>query len=172
MRNAQGSAFGARVWVGITVGQQPSPTPLPTQTPTPGISFTADRTQINQGECATLSWSTENVQAVYLYQQGQTWQDHGVVGSGTRQVCPQQTTVYELRVVKQDGSVEIRQIQINVTPVVNAPIINQFGVDPSRQETGQCVQLVWNVSGNVSQVQLQRSGTVLVGQCAAVRNVR
>lgn len=161
MRDGEGAAFGARAWVGITVGQQPTPTPLPTQTPIPGISFTADRTQINQGECATLNWSTENVQAVYLYEQGQTWQDHGVVGSGTRQVCPQQTTVYELRVVKQDGSVEIRQIQINVTPVVNAPVINQFSVDPSKQEIGQCVRLVWNVSGSVSRVQIQRSGTVL-----------
>jgi len=70
----------------------PTPTVPPTEVPPPTIDFWADQDHIVRGECTTLHWRVENVQAVY-YQGG------GVSGYGDQQECPQQTTTYELYVV-------------------------------------------------------------------------
>ncbi len=155
MTNAQGVAFGEKVWVGITVPAPATPTPFPTQTPAPNIQFWADQTTINQGACTTLRWNVSNVQAVYVYAQGQPWEQNGVAGQGERQVCPQATTVYELRAVRPDGSVEIRQVRIDVIPTSGAPVIDYFNAQPDFQmPLGQCVTLSWNVSGDVFLVKL------------------
>ena len=74
-----------------------------------GISFNADRTQIQSGECVTISWNVINVQAVYYNGQGVSGDNQ------TRQECPRQTTNYTLRVVKLDGSEETRTIQVQVS---------------------------------------------------------
>lgn len=102
------------------VPPQPTATPVPAQpTPTPSaeISFTADRTTIMQGECATLSWSVENVQAVWIYPLGAQYNAFPRAGQGTEVVCPATTTTYEMRVRLRDGSTQFRQVTINV----NAP---------------------------------------------------
>ena len=161
MRNAQNEQFGARIWVGVEVAVATTPTPIPTQPPSADIQFWSDTTQIKQGECTTLYWDVNNVQAVYLYEQGQNWQDHGVNGQGSRRTCPAQTTTYELRVVKPDGIVEIRQITIYVEQVSNAPIIEYFTVSPTQIGLGQCVQVQWKVSGNVSSVAIRRDSTAI-----------
>jgi heat shock protein HslJ len=97
----------------------PTPVPTPTIAPTPAasLSFTADRTTINRGECTTLRWSVENIQAVWVYQQGNDWRNSPVTGQGSQQVCPEVTTTYQMRVQLTDGSVELRSITI----VVNQP---------------------------------------------------
>jgi hypothetical protein len=97
---------------------EPAPgTPAPQTGPTV-IDFTVSRTQIKQGECVDVSWYTENVREVY-YQWG------GQAGVGSRQECPLQTTVYTLRVVKPDGSEEIREYRVDVedlgTPIPPPP---------------------------------------------------
>ncbi len=146
MRNTTtGILFGDRVWVLIEVVPNPTPTPVATQTPSPEIVFFADPEQINQGACSTLNWHTENVQAVYLYPQGQPWQDNGVAGTGQRSACPAQTTTYDLRVVKLNGTVEIRNATVHVTPVANAPVITRFTAEPSQINQGDCVLLTWRV---------------------------
>jgi heat shock protein HslJ len=76
--------------------------------------FTASSTVINQGECATLSWNVQNIQAVWVYPAGQPYNQFPVTGQGSQQVCPQQTTTYEMRVLLRDGSVQIQQITIQV----------------------------------------------------------
>jgi hypothetical protein len=155
--------FGSRVWVGIQVAALPTVTPLPTQTPSAGIAFTADPSTINQGQCSTLAWQTQNVKAVYVYPQGQAWQNYGVAGTGTRQVCPTTTTTYEMRVVKLDDSVEIRQVTVTVNPVANAPVIQRFTVEPAQIALGQCVNAQWQVTGEVSTVSLFRDEQVILG---------
>jgi hypothetical protein len=65
----------------------------------PVINFWVDRDSIVAGECTTLRWDCEYVQAVYLDGQG-------VVGHGTKQVCPVQTTTYTLHVVTASGDVD------------------------------------------------------------------
>ncbi len=94
----------------------PTATPLPQPTPQAQIAFWADRTTITQGECTTLRWQVSNVQAVFVYPVGSNFRDFPVTGEGSRQVCPQVTTTYEMRVQRTDGGVETRQVTINVLP--------------------------------------------------------
>ena len=82
--------------------------------PRPSQTFSADRTEINLGECVTFRWHVEGVKAVYFFAEGERWQDHGTVGIGEQQVCPPQTTTYCLRVIKTDNSVEIEYITVQV----------------------------------------------------------
>ncbi len=94
-----------------TPTEPPPPTAIPMTPTLPAsaatISFTVDCTVINPGECVNFSWATEHIQAVYF-------QGEGVVGVGTRQVCPSQTTTYELRVIRTDGVADPRYITITV----------------------------------------------------------
>jgi heat shock protein HslJ len=94
----------------------PTPAPWPTATPGPRLSFRVDRTTINQGECTTLHWSVENVQAVWVYPQGRPYQSYPRTGQGSEQVCPPTTTTYEMRVLLRDGSVQTQRVTVNVTP--------------------------------------------------------
>lgn len=96
---------------------RPTATPVPAQpTPTPSaeISFTADRTTITQGECATLSWSVQNVQAVWVYPLGANYAAFPRTGQGSEVVCPATTTTYEMRVRLRDGTTQFRQVTITV----------------------------------------------------------
>jgi heat shock protein HslJ len=120
------------------IASPPTPTPRPTNTPVPPrptntpapqatatpaaqINFSADRTSIQQGQCATLSWSVQNVQAVWVYPRGEPYNRFPRTGQGTEVVCPNTTTTYEMRVLQNDGSVVIRQVTIGVTPVAATP---------------------------------------------------
>jgi hypothetical protein len=90
----------------------PTATPLPTVTPTPvpEPSFSVDPRIIEQGECAMLKWSIQNVERVYL-------DGEGVVGEGERRVCPpdEGVVVYTWLIVNKDGT----QMQRSVTLDVN-----------------------------------------------------
>ena len=154
MRNAQNQKFGQTVWVGITVPGAPTPTPAPTQTPSPNITFTANPTTINAGQAVTFDWSTSNVKAVYFYHDGQNWEDHGVPGVGHSVEYPPYTINYYLRVVNPDNSVTVKTRTITVNQPASAPVINQFSVDPPAITVGQCVNILWQVSGQVSNVTL------------------
>ena len=83
------------------------PTASPTPSGSPSIDFRADRTELDEWECTTLRWDVENVRAVYL-------DDRGVTGHGTREVCPEETTTYTLRVVLTDGSTQDETLTITV----------------------------------------------------------
>ena len=102
-----------------TSAPTPSPVPPPTATPTAEISFTADSTNINQGECTTLRWSVQNIQAVWVYPLGEQFQRFPRTGQGSEQVCPTTTTTYEMRVQMRDGSVVFRQVTVNVASVAD-----------------------------------------------------
>jgi hypothetical protein len=154
MRNAANEKFGETVWVGITVPGAATPTPAPTQTPSPNIVFNANPTSITAGQPVNFDWATSNVKAVYFYHDGQNWQDHGVPGVGTSVEYPPNTMNYYLRVVNPDNSVTVKTRTINVSQPVGAPVINQFSVDPPAITVGQCVNILWQVSGQVSNVML------------------
>ena len=106
----------------------PTPTPLPqatalppAATPAAEISFWADRTNINQGQCATLNWSVQNVQAVWVYPRGEPYSRFPRTGQGSEVVCPPVTTTYEMRVRMRDGSTIFREVTINV--IAPAPTV-------------------------------------------------
>jgi plastocyanin len=110
----------------------------------PVIQFSADRTVIHPGEHATLRWRVEGVKAVYVFREGQPWQEHGVVGQGERQVSPSQTTTYRMRVIKADDSAEVHKIEIQV----QAHKASQaFSVDRTEIHPGECVTFRWLVEG-------------------------
>jgi heat shock protein HslJ len=122
----------------------PTPTPVPTArptalpppppTPSPEISFWADRTSITQGECATINWSVQNVQAVWVYPLGEPYHRFPRTGQGSERVCPSTTTTYEMRVLLRNGTTVFRQIPINVlqpiAPPQPPPVAPPPAVDP------------------------------------------
>lgn len=98
-----------------TSSPTPSPTPTLTRTPTftatptPYISFWADRTSLNAGECTAIHWRTQNVSAVF-------YQNQPVAGNEDRTECFEYSGTYslELRVIKWDDSEEKRTEIITV----------------------------------------------------------
>ncbi len=93
------------------------PTATAVPTPEPEIAFWADSTVIDQGECTTLRWDVQNIQAIWVYPQGQPYQNFPVTGTGSREECPLVTTTYEMRVQRTDGLIELRQVTIQVNAV-------------------------------------------------------
>lgn len=102
----------------LVIPPPPTPTPVatPTATPTPApdIIFTANRTTINAGEKATLSWAVENVTAVYMYPVGDSFENYPTVGQGSKDVQPYITTSYELLTFNPDGTSSASRIEITV----------------------------------------------------------
>jgi hypothetical protein len=93
-----------RTWT-IVVGQtqqQPPPPPV-----SEDINFRSDAPYVNAGNCTTLRWDVDGVQAVYLDGQG-------VTGHGSRDICPCNPTTYRLEVTKLDGSRETQDVFIDV----------------------------------------------------------
>ncbi|MCL4857844.1 MAG: META domain-containing protein [Caldilineaceae bacterium] len=113
----------------VTPPNTPTPVPPPTATPQAQINFWADRTNINLGECATLNWSVENVQAVWVYPRGENHQRFPRTGQGSERVCPPETTTYEMRVLQRDGATVFREVTINVAG--QAPTATATPVPPT-----------------------------------------
>jgi hypothetical protein len=93
-----------------------TPIPTPTSTPTPSlgpvVEFGATKTTINYGECTTLQWHVERIQAAYL--NGGEFSNLGVVGPfGSRDVCPAGTTTYVLHADTTSGAIE-RSVTVTV----------------------------------------------------------
>ncbi|MBK8045680.1 MAG: transporter substrate-binding domain-containing protein [Anaerolineales bacterium] len=123
------------------------------------ISFTADRKNIDAGQCTTLRWKVENVNAVYL-------NNEGVAGVSSRETCPSRTTDYQLRVIKRNGAEERRNIRITVNaapppPPPGGPIISSFYGDRNNIGVGQCVNFTWRTSGSQG-INFYRSGIALL----------
>ncbi len=131
----------------ITINVQGAP-------PGPTINFSVDNATINAGQCTTLRWDVQNVSAVFL-------NDQGVAGQASQQVCPGSTTTYTLRVVRQDGGQETRQVTVTVVNQQPGPTIHSFTVNTNQIRIGQCVTLSWSTS-NAGSVNLSRGGTVLL----------
>ena len=95
---------------------QQEPAPVPPKTPT--ASLTAEPATIERGQAATLRWSSTDAT-------GLTISGLGVVeGQGTREVRPDESTVYRLTATGPGGSAKASAV-VNVTvpapPVAAAP---------------------------------------------------
>ncbi len=136
----------------VLAGPPLPPTPTPVPTPAlPSLNFWADRTTINQGECTTLRWSVANIQAVWVYEAGQDWRQFPATGDGSRQVCPMQTTTYEMRVQLRDNSTQTLPVRVNVNPgnaLANTRwVLSSFGGQPL--QPGQPPTLSFGVGNHV-----------------------
>jgi heat shock protein HslJ len=100
----------------------PTPVPPPTVTPSPTIAFWADQTTIDQGQCTNLNWSVENVQAVWVYPQGEPYEGYPRTGQGSEQVCPSSTTTYEMLVLLRNGQTVVQSVTIEVVPAPQDPL--------------------------------------------------
>jgi heat shock protein HslJ/uncharacterized protein YraI len=95
----------------------PPPGEVATVTPVPNepiILFSADETTIAAGECTSLRWKVENVSEVYVYPAGEKWDEYPVAGQGSQEVCPETSTVYEMRVILNDGNTVLRELTVEV----------------------------------------------------------
>jgi hypothetical protein len=74
------------------------------------------------GDCATLRWAVDRASEVYLvYPNGS---QEGVEGAGERQVCPQKTSTYALKVYAPGGD-ETVEVTIEVLPPTPTPTPTQ-----------------------------------------------
>jgi len=162
--NANNQPF-AQLWVGINVPapETPIPTPTPTATPTPSpiVQFTADHTHIQAGSCTTLYWNTQNVSETYLFEEGEDWQDKQVPHQGSQQVCPTETTTYNLGVIMPDGSRDIQGLTIQVTAIVPPQIVSFTSQPQETVVVGQPVTLYWDVRGDVQRISILADGVPL-----------
>lgn len=162
MRAPNGLLFGDRIWVGITVPSQPTPTPQPTTVPSPNVRFDVDRSSIRAGECVTFSWEVSGGGAVFFSAQNEAWERNQVEPAGSQRQCPATTTTYELRVLLADGTIDLHTRRIEVQPSLEAPFFDSFTVTPSEQIiVGQCVDVRWRISGEVTNIRVTRNDTVL-----------
>ena len=99
-------------------------TPVPpSNTPAPASIFTADKTSLTAGECATLTWDIQGVKALFL-------DKDPITGTGTKKVCPTISTSYDIAVTNTNGNIDHKVVtitvaQISATPTkTSAPITN------------------------------------------------
>jgi hypothetical protein len=129
------------------VAVPPTPTPPASPTPSTGIDFRADRTEILRGECVTFSWNVYGVKAIYF-------QDKGVTGEGQSRECPNDSTTYNLRVVRADGSTDTRTIQIKVNDndasYVTTTVAREAKIDfdNGAQSSAQDNDFLWYFEGD------------------------
>jgi len=103
----------------------------------PNPNFRADLPTVQPGQCTTLRWDVDEIAAIYFFDGAN---ETGVGGHDSRQVCPQQTTTYRLRIVNRDGTQEYYDLTVGVgTAYIN------FWVDHPMIAPGQCTTLRWDV---------------------------
>jgi hypothetical protein len=152
LQNGRGIGVGRPLTLGIEVAA------LPTGTPSPDVSLVASALEISPGEEAFISWTTSQAKAAYFYRSGQAWWGHPVEVDGSTMVEPDRTTTYELRIVKGDDTFEVHQITIEVLPF-DPPKIKVFSIQPETKiDLGQCVDILWNITGRVNTVTILRNG--------------
>jgi polar amino acid transport system substrate-binding protein len=171
MRNPLGQYFGQVMWVGIQV-PDPNPPPPPPPPPPPGPpppvppppppsgqpNLRADASYLSFGQCTTVRWDVDAVQAVYFIDGGNL---EGVGGHDARTVCPSGTTTYYLRVVQNNGASTDYPITINVQGGGGGYYID-FWADQREINRGSCTTLRWETAG-VQAVYLDNDGVVGVG---------
>lgn len=81
----------------------------PTFTPS-AIAFRADRPLLSTGECTTIRWDVQNIEAAFL-------EDEEVPISGAQEVCLTETTTYTLYILYYDDAETSRELTI----VVDSP---------------------------------------------------
>jgi len=112
------------------------------EAPQAQVELTADSTALAAGECTFLRWRVSIPQAQSIDLNGQQ-----VPPQGEMQVCPCQTTTYDLIVLAEDKYVQ--SVTINVTGECGTPTSPPpqrevfFQADPSTIQAGGCTTLSW-----------------------------
>jgi len=115
----------------------PEPMPSPNYLPTVE-SFSVNKSSIEEGETAILTWTTTNANSVTISPGIGT-----VAASGSTSVTPTSTTAYTLVAENRLGNTASSTTTITVMPRV-APEIN---IDKASIQKGQSTFLSWNAPG-------------------------
>lgn len=121
-----------------------APTPPPVQEPE--VSFIVDPSTISLGECALMSWTVAN---------HELWQvstnHHTVDPSGEEEVCPEESTTYELR-VELDGVTYV--FPVTLTVELPTPTPPQMGTTGVLMVINHCgTPLYFTIAGNMYEVE-------------------
>lgn len=143
----------------------PTFTPTPTETPTPvpeiSINFNADRYEISEGECTTLRWKVENAGTVLL-------NGSGVSSENAREVCPSETTAYQLSAssAADEQSAQLT-IEVQAPAQPPAPPQNVNIEDRVCNSSEYSVSITWSdVADNEDGYRVYRDG-VLIAELGA-----
>lgn len=92
------------------------------------ISFWADQTQIEQGNCTKLNWNVQHADNIVLG-------GSSVAASGSQQVCPSQSTTYTLSAISTTGQ-KGESLTVSVTSLPPAdqdpPVITNISHSPGK----------------------------------------
>ena len=161
----------AKLWVGIRVRKPatpfPTPTPTPTPAPQPVLQFSAERTHMQPKQCTTLTWHTENIAQAYLVTNDDDWEGNEVDATGTREVCPKETTTYHLGALLADDSKESKSLTIQISTLAPPQIVSFASNPPETLTLGQSLTLLWDVQGEVQRVELRGGGIPLLSDAPA-----
>jgi len=109
----------------------------------PIVKYSASPEEIAPGQCSTLTWSTQNVQKVEIDQEV-----GAVAASGSKQVCPKETTQYMLTATGTGGTVyETATVTVKAPPPPPPPVAAvgaSISANPTYVYTGQCTTLTWS----------------------------
>ena len=122
------------------------------------VKFSAAPLTIAQGSISTLLWVVDNADTVTIDQGVGTVDNRG----GTKDVTPQQTTVYTLTATNKFGSVT-QTVTVNVTvppPVPPAPTITSFTANPTSSPSPGSPVVLTCQAKNASQVIISGVGPV------------
>lgn len=140
-----GLAGGGWLFMNGGLAGQPTPTAAATATATPPavtMEFSADKSVVKLGECATLKWAVENAQEVRL-------DGESVPEKSQRKVCPQEADkTYRLTALSQAGETEEQTVDLTVPPTPAPPpdVEIEFSADSTNVPYGECANLTWRVT--------------------------
>ena len=111
--------------------------------PAPTIdSFGASPSTIDEGQSATLSWTTTNATSC-------TINGSAVAVDGSTTVSPTSTTTYTLTATGAGGSVS-QNVTVTVNEVTPPPTIDSFSASPATIDEGQSATLSWATTNATS----------------------
>ena len=101
-----------RVTVDV-ISEIPDVRRVPTDRQPTTIEFWASVEVVQPGACTSVNWSVTNAREVYF-------EDEGVKGQSSREVCPKEKQTYSLRVVSDSGE-ETRRVTVDVLTLFTSP---------------------------------------------------
>ena len=117
----------------------PVPTPAPAPAPSPVVnSFSANKSSIDAGETAILTWNTTNANSLTISPGLGT-----VAASGSTTVTPTATTTYTLMASGKSGSTVSATATVTVMPRIPSTI----NISQPTIQKGQATSLSWNAPG-------------------------
>jgi len=109
----------------------------------PIVKYEASPETVAPGQCSTLTWTSQNVQKAEIDQEV-----GAVAASGTKQVCPKETTQYMLTATGTGGTVyETATVTVKAPPPPPPPVAMvgaSISANPTYVYTGQCTTLTWS----------------------------